>query len=297
MLAMGAAAQDQNAGPYAALLREEYFMLSRISDEQLYHLAFTEDHLPFYRHEFNRLVAEAGLQWLADADATRLFAPREPAPVFAFLDQLPRGDQQQYVDFLSNSTGHAALLCHDDVQIRSRPDDGTLHACWISRTPAARGDWAARHPLIDEVLAHLEERRPEFVAMSELAAGDVPTSVILDAYAAGLIDLARSPRRLSGRISQCPTVSPLVRHQAGLGPTVTNQKCEAVRLTDLARQVVTLLDGAHTRSEVAESIAHEIHSGRTENDWLLRLRYEELNAERVADDLLRRLRDQALLVA
>jgi hypothetical protein len=216
--------------------------------------------------------------------------------VRAFLDPLPRCLQQQYVDFLHNSTCQAALVCHGEIQVRTRPDDRMLLDCWISRTPAARGEWVASHAALGEVLSFLEARRPEFVAMSE-AAANAPTAVILDAYAAGLIDLACAARRLSGRVSECPSVSPLVRFQARLGQTVTNQKCEAVRLTDLARHVVTLLDGAHTRDEIAQSIAHEIHAGRAENDWLLRLRDEQLSAERVTVDLLHHLRDQSLLVA
>ena len=66
MLAMGAAAQDQKAGSYSELMREEYYLFSTISDEQLYHLAFTEHHRPFYFHEFIHLIGKAGLQCLAD---------------------------------------------------------------------------------------------------------------------------------------------------------------------------------------------------------------------------------------
>ena len=168
ILAMGAAVQDQNPGPYAELLREEYFILSAISDEQLYHLAFSEHHQPFYFHEFIHMIGEAGLQFLSDSDVTRLFGPREPAAVRAFLDELPRLDQQQYLDFLTNCTCRGALVCHRDVQIRSRPEEGVLRDSWISLTTAARGELVAPNPLIQEALFRLKERRPEFVAFSDL---------------------------------------------------------------------------------------------------------------------------------
>ena len=45
---------------------------------------------------------------------------------------------------------------------------------------------------------------------------------------------ARCPPCLSSRISDYPTPQSLVRLQAQVGSTVTNQKCEAVRLTDAA---------------------------------------------------------------
>ena len=143
ILAMGAAVQDQKPGPYADLLREEYFIFSAMSDEQLYHLAFSEHHQPFYLHEFIHVLGEAGLQLLGDSDATRLFGPREPPAVRAFLDELPRLDQQQYLDFLTNCTCRGALVCHRDVQVRSRPEEDVLRDCWISLATAAHGQLVA----------------------------------------------------------------------------------------------------------------------------------------------------------
>ena len=298
VLAMGAAVQDQNPGPYAELLREEYFIFSAMSDEQLYHLAFSEHHQPFYFHEFIQMIGEAGLQFLGDSDVTRLFGPREPPAVRAFLDELPRLDQQQYLDFLTNCTCRGALVCHRDVQIRSRPEEGVLRNCWISLATAARRQLVAPNPLVREALIRLEERRPEFVAFSDLVESSaLPTSFFMEAYAAGMMDMALSPPCLSSRISDQPTVSPLVRLQAQDGSTVTNQKCEAVRLTDLVRHVVTLLDGVHSRNDVAESVAHEIQSGRMAHDWTVRLEDDELDVGRLTGDILRHVRDHALLVA
>jgi SAM-dependent methyltransferase len=183
MLAMGAAVQDQKPGPYADLLREEYFILSTISDEQLYHLAFSEHHHPFYFHEFIHLLGEAGLQFLSDSNATRLIGPREPAAVRAFLDELPRLDQQQYLDFLTNCTCRGALVCHRDIEIRTRPEEDVLRDCWISLATAACGRLVAPNPPIQEALIRLEERRPEFVAFDLAENGAPPTSFFMDAYA------------------------------------------------------------------------------------------------------------------
>ena len=298
IIAMGAALQDQTPGPYAELLREEYFILSAISDEQLYHWAFSEHHQPFYLHEFIHVIGEAGLQFLGDSEVTRLFGPREPADVRAFLDELPRLDQPQYLDFLTNCTGRGALVCHRDIQIRSSPEEGVLRDSWISLTTAAPDELIAPNPLIQEALFRLKEKCPEFVAFGDLVEnGQPPPSFFMDAYAAGMVDVAFSPPCLSSRISDRPRVSPLVRLQAQEGSTVTNQKCEAVRLTDLVRYVVTILEGVHSRNDVAASVAHKIQSGRIANDWLLRLEEDELDVGSLTDDILRYLRDHALLVA
>jgi methyltransferase-like protein len=52
-------------------------------------------------------------------------------------------DQQQYLDFLTNSTCRGALVYHRDVQIRNRPEEGVLRNCWISLATAARASLAS----------------------------------------------------------------------------------------------------------------------------------------------------------
>jgi trans-aconitate methyltransferase len=276
MLAMGAAVQDQQPGPYAELLRDEYYVFSTIGDEQLYHLAFTEHHQPFYFHEFGRLIEQADLQVLGDADVTRLVGPREPTAVREFLDELPWLKQQQYLDFLTNGTSRGALVCHRDVEIGSHPDDSVLCDAWISLATGCRKPVAAASP-IEHALSCLEKRRPEFVPLSNLADHNGASSMrpFMEACAARTIDVTLSPPRLSSRISDYPTVSKLVRLQARDGSTVTNHKGEAVRLTDLARHVVTLLDGVHSLDAVAQSVGEQMQTDR----------------------ILRLLRDHALLVA
>lgn len=297
ILAMGAAVQDQKPGPYAELLREEYYLFSTIGEEQLYHLAFSEHHQPFYSREFVGLIGEVGLQLVGDSDVTRLFGPREPAAVRAFLDGLPRLEQQQYVDFLTNCTCHGALVCHDGVEIRDRADDRVLRESWVGLATTHR-ERVPPIPLPQDVLSRLQASRPEFVAFSDLAeSGSVPTGLLMDAYAARVVDLTLSPPALSGRISDYPTANPLARLQAREGPIVTNQKCETVRLMDLARHVVTLLDGVHSAGDVAESVSDEIRSGRVPNEWILRLLDDDLDGGRLTGDILRHLRDHALLVA
>ena len=210
ILAMGAAVQDQNPGPFAEVLRQEYYRFSTITDDQVYHLAFSEHHQPFYFHEFIQMIAAAGLQFLGDSDVTRLFGPRKPAAARALLGALPRLEQQQYLDFLTNCACRGALVCHRDVEVRSRPEKDVLRDCWISLAATAAGEFVASDPLIQQALSRLEKRRPEFVAFSELGdSSSRATDFFIDAYAAGILDLALSPRRLSSRINVRPDREPV----------------------------------------------------------------------------------------
>jgi hypothetical protein len=224
-----------------------------------------------------------------------------------FLTALPRLERQPDPDFLTCGACRGALVCHRDVEIRNRPDDSVLRDCWISRATAHGQSVASNppsNPLLQDAWSRLDERRPEFVAFTDVAdlahlveRDTSPTALFMEAYAARKIDLALSPPRISGRISAHPTVSPLVRLQAQEGAVVTNQKCESIRLTDLVRHVVTLLDGVHSADDLCASIAQEIQAGTLANDWLMRLANDTLDAPRLTDNLLRHLRDAALLIA
>ena len=201
------------------------------------------------------------------------------------------------MDFLTNCTCHGALVCHDGVEIRGRADDRVLRESWVGLATTHR-ESVPPIPLPQDVLSRLQASRPEFVALSDLAeSGTVPTGLLMDAYAARVVDLTLSPPALSGRIGDYPTANPLARLQAREGPIVTNQKCGTVRLMDLARHVVTLLDGVHSAGDVAESVSDEIRSGRVPNEWILRLLDDDLDGGRLTGDILRHLRDHALLVA
>jgi hypothetical protein len=60
---------------------------------------------------------------------------------------------------------------------------------------------------------------------------------------------------------------------------------------------VTLLDGVHSGDDVSVSVAREIQSGKLANDWILRLADDTLDVGRLTGNVLRHLRDDALLIA
>jgi hypothetical protein len=61
--------------------------------------------------------------------------------------------------------------------------------------------------------------------------------------------------------------------------------------------VVRLLDGMHGRDDVSASVAREIQSGRSAVDLTMNLREHAPDAAGLTDEILRELRDRALLVA
>ena len=82
ILAMGAAVQAQTPGPFAEVLREEYFRCSAMTDDQLYQLVFSEHHQPSIFTSSSRRLLKPDCN--LGASTSLGCRPREPAAVRAF---------------------------------------------------------------------------------------------------------------------------------------------------------------------------------------------------------------------
>jgi SAM-dependent methyltransferase len=107
-------------GSYGQMLRRERQALADKLDGYLLHDELEEVNEPLYFHGFLARAAGHGLQFLAEAEAGPVPAPRLPPAVLAALAGLG-GDvvaREQYLDFLTNRTFRQTLLCHQDVALR-----------------------------------------------------------------------------------------------------------------------------------------------------------------------------------
>ena len=69
-----------------------------------------------------------------------------------------------------------------------------------------------------------------------------------------LIELHTYPPRFSRAVAERPLASPVARLQAPQSSMVTNRRHEVVRLTDLERQLLPLLDGTRGRAELLDKM-------------------------------------------
>jgi len=309
LLSLAAEIQDQRSGTYAALIRDEYCLLSTIPDAELYHLLTEPHHRSFYFHDFIDELQGATLQWITDA-GPGMCESWLPESAQTLLRQAPTLERQQYVDHLANCTFRRALVCRGDVQLRPRADPQVLRRLWIGLTAGARvergigcegirlltdrGELVASDPVVGKALCTLDDARPELASCSRLFPAELPVDFLLDALRCGAIDGVLTPFTLTNRIDVLPTASPLVRLQARQGGFVTNQKSEPVRLSALSQFVAQRLDGTRDRRELAEEIERVIESGGLDVDIALAMLTG--NPGELTDESLRDMRDNALLI-
>jgi methyltransferase-like protein len=77
-----------------------------------------------------------------------------------------------------------------------------------------------------------------------------------------LIELHGVPITFLRTATEKPAVLPLARAQAAKAAVVTNRRHEVVRLNDLDRHLVPLLDGTNDRSALADKLAKVAATGQ-----------------------------------
>jgi SAM-dependent methyltransferase len=318
MLALAAQVQDQGASAYAALVRDEYSLMSSIPDEHLVHLVTEPHHRADLFSDFIDEIEPAGLRWLGDAAPAAVVACLPPA-ARALLQPLPALRRQQYLDFLNNCSLRQAVLCrvdapHADGSHADGRDPAALRSLWLGLAAAAKLSPAAApdgmtlrtdvgalrvdDPALGDVLSLLEGIRPGAAPWTQLfrPAHEQAADFIADAIGLGAIDAVLTPFSVTGRISRCPMASALARLEARSGSVVTNQKSEPVRLGALMRFVVQRLDGQHDEAALGDAIAQGF-SGDRDASALERVLLGASNPAALAAQCLREARDRALLVA
>lgn len=278
---------DNNA--YGALLRSELEMLRKQPDYYILHEHLEENNQPVYFHEFAARAAQHGLQYLAEAEfgamlATQ-FAPEVAHTVRSIAPDVIR--QEQIMDFLRNRTFRQTLLVHETVNIDrvvtaarvpglhiasplkaegGAPDPhGTAAAVYHAPngghlrtaeaiTKAALGvladAWPATVPF-DELLQRARER----LTTSAAPQADTLAADLLQAYAAGLVELHALPLRFPARPGKRPAASALARWQARHGKFVTNLRHEALPIDDYLARLLPLLDGSRNNEDIAKIVA------------------------------------------
>lgn len=101
--------------PYGLFLKSELELLSRQTDNYLFHDHLEENNHPVYVHDFVARATAKGLRYLGDSDlrtmATRDLHPDAQKLLATSLSQI---ETEQYMDFLRNRMFRMSLLIHED---------------------------------------------------------------------------------------------------------------------------------------------------------------------------------------
>jgi methyltransferase-like protein/cyclopropane fatty-acyl-phospholipid synthase-like methyltransferase len=115
---------DTQESAYGRMLRTELDMLSKQSDNYLYHEHLETFNDPVYFHEFMRRAGEFDLQYCADASLASMWLGNLPKSVAQTLERIAPTmiQREQYVDFVRNRTFRQSLLCHKSVKMNRSLD-------------------------------------------------------------------------------------------------------------------------------------------------------------------------------
>lgn len=240
--------------PYGLFLKSELELLSKQTDNYLFHDHLEENNHPLYFHEFVSRAAAQGLRYLGDSDlrtmATRDLHPDAQKLLATSLSQI---ETEQYMDFLRNRMFRMSLLTHDDKCPNLQIDNQKIREFHLSSLLRPKGNGPPLHssgteefvspgggqagvqdPLVKAALHVLAEARPErlpFAELLERASARLGLQVPTDP--AGL---ARLADRLGGPLLLLHTSLPIGALELALGPVrATNQPGEKPRAFATAR--------------------------------------------------------------
>lgn len=192
---------------YGAMINlyREFLQGELKEDAFLLHDELEEVNEPVYFHQFIQQAEEHGLQYLAEAQFSKVF-PNEFSPqVTETLGQMAHSltDVEQYLDFLRNNTFRQTLLCHQDISIRRDLNPEAVTGFYTASKARAVSDepnidtvsveqfrspngavLSTDHPVSKAALVHLNQIWPQAISFEGLL--DAAQAHI---YGPGLADL------------------------------------------------------------------------------------------------------------
>jgi methyltransferase-like protein/ubiquinone/menaquinone biosynthesis C-methylase UbiE len=255
------------------------------------HLEVVND--AFYLRDFVKDAGASGLSLVGDANAKEEYwgwipvAARERISEFS-ADAVER---DQYVDFLMNRMFRRSVLCRSEA--RPGTTDALLREVrkmYIAGNPAEKSmgtngagqamvqfgtepeQMQVSDPRAIGAMRHLARAWPSAVAFSELAAVAVAHSpagqadaeknaaalaqVIEMARVLGVVEIwSRSTDFIARTAGEYPRATRVARWQAAHQPSITSLRHLRVKVNDLLRDIVPLLDGTRDRNALAAALA------------------------------------------
>jgi SAM-dependent methyltransferase/methyltransferase-like protein len=296
------AASNRQEGAYSTLLKSELESVRRQADHYLFHEHLEENNDPLYFHQFVSMAEAHGLRYLGEARVGTMVTGNFGPDVQKTLRTLAADQVQteQYMDFLRNRTFRETLLVPAAAAPNWTIDPAAVRSMHVasggkSATKAApdiRTEAPAQYqtrsgmtlstnrPLLKAAMQVLTGRWPGTTSFADLLAEargllDRPADTLDDdakTLALGLVNTYISSDLLefhaaavpvSREVGERPEALRSARRRAGGGAAmVTNRRHELVKLTDLDKRLVPLLDGTRTRPELLEALAADALAGQ-----------------------------------
>jgi len=284
------ASVSSEATPYGQLLRREARQLSGLSDSYILGEFLSEENAPCYFHEFVERAKKAGLDYVTDTDLHTSLPENISPDLHRLLTAMAGPDPrvaEQYYDFFhgrqfrqsvlvrgSGSPGARRTADHRRIaplhfasSLRIDPAQSKGDAI-VLRDPGGR-TITTNDPLVAKAFDHLGASLPETRSLRQIvqhlgvagdaerqAAAERVLAAILRVIVAGLATMSAAPVA-TGRASDAkPRAWRVAREDGKAGqPWTTNLKHMPVKLDEVARALLPLVDGENDRSALAARLA------------------------------------------
>jgi SAM-dependent methyltransferase len=291
---LGAAGEAD--GELAKVLGPEARRLSEHVDGLFFHDTLADVNHPLYFHEFVAQAGAHGLQYLTEAEFSETQLGALPEQIRHALqtiaDPLRR---EQYLDFLKERMFRQTLLVHDAIDLDRTPRAQRLASLAVSAplrwgvsektgrttfTGPGGAHLTTDHPLVIGVLQKIGDAWPAAPWIADLAGSEQELPAICDAllrcFAANLVRLHVLPAALSTVAPRRPRVSALARLEAAQDEPLTTTRHTGLRLDELGRRLVGLLDGTRDRAALLDALEPDAAMSHAELAEALEGRLERL---------------------
>ncbi len=271
---------------YGSMLRSEADWVRTQPDFYLLHEHLEEVNDPVYFYQFIEHVARHGLRYLGETDFKTMMPGDFAAPVAQTLARIAPDvlKREQFMDFLRNRAFRETLLVRDGIALNRKVSPTRLMPLRVASaarpvgTPpdpgsAERAQFRAPNgattttglPIAKAAMGILADAWPASLPFDDLCAAagehvgrggtdgarESLASHLLHCYAAGIVELHMDGAPFVLVPGSRPQASALAILQARRGTAVTNLRHESVTISEDARRLLPLLDGARTRREIA----------------------------------------------
>lgn len=279
---------------YTRVMDEEIAALrKRLDPGVLFHDDLAAINEPFTLDQFVRHARGHDLEFLAEASYHEMSLQQLGEGVRGLLEEIGRDDpvsREQYLDFMKGRRFRQTLLCRAQARPRAGADASAVAGLHLATRlqaeagPAAAGPRQYRHPssgnlatadavlqaMLDACIAGGEQALP-VQALLDAARAKAGSNnsrdqdlartcdALLQAYAAGLVDLQCDPAGFAARVPEYPVASPLARVQAADGQRwIASLRLHMLEIPDpTLRRLLLALDGSRGLVELHAFAARE----------------------------------------
>jgi methyltransferase-like protein/ubiquinone/menaquinone biosynthesis C-methylase UbiE len=248
---------------------------------------FSSENTPVYFTDFMRRAQMNGLQFLSEAEMTRLSFDALSAEARQLLEGITDTVvREQYSDFFKLTRFRQTLLCRDSLVVDRENFDKRLSDMYvgsplrpaeevqINNESSARylsqsgGTVTVSQPFVKAVIDELAKAWPARLKYAELLeranarldqpqpdAEEMLNKTLFKMFNPNLLEIDVTPYPLPPHPTEKPVASKLARLQAATGTDVVSMRHNVVELDDpMARTVLRLLDGTRDRKTILDAV-------------------------------------------